>query len=183
MTSSNDGDYWSSSYVGAVTLAWTVNFTHGEMQTVSKASSFSVRCVRGGASFIADPPEQYSIVESGGDTVIVDRMTGLEWEAPDDRELDWKDALNECEQLSFANRNDWRLPNVNELQSLVDYTQHSPALHSDIAEYFQSAIYWSSSPDVWYLNFAWYVSFAAGSVRSDATWLWMYPVVCVRGGV
>jgi hypothetical protein len=65
---------------------------------------------------------------SGG--TVSDRITGLEWLrdpalvlsalAGTDR-LDWEAALSFCETLVFEGHGDWRLPNVNELASLLHF--------------------------------------------------------------
>ncbi len=33
----------------------------------------------------------------------------------------WEEAVDACENLNFEGRSDWRLPNINELQSIVYY--------------------------------------------------------------
>jgi len=65
-----------------------------------------------------------------GDGSISYLATGLMWSKDDSLEaMTWKEALtwvgsqNETEYLGY---NDWRLPNIKELQSIVDYTR-SPA--------------------------------------------------------
>jgi len=40
----------------------------------------------------------------------------------------WCDALAYCENLDFAGHDDWRLPNVRELQSIVDYGRFNPSI-------------------------------------------------------
>jgi hypothetical protein len=63
----------------------------------------------------------------------------------------------------FANHCDWRLPNVKELQSLVDYTQSNPAISSSVPGATQSLFYWSATtaPDP---GGAWSVLFNFGYV-------------------
>jgi hypothetical protein len=51
----------------------------------------------------------------------------------EDGKLTWEEALRWAENLRYAGRSDWRLPNAKELQSLVDYgrspdTTRSPAI-------------------------------------------------------
>lgn len=61
---------------------------------------------------------------------IRDNLTGLVWarNANLDGIKDWLDAVAFCRELTYGGTNDWRLPNLRELQSLVDYGRHSPAL-------------------------------------------------------
>ncbi|HCL58084.1 MAG TPA: hypothetical protein DHW82_13910 [Spirochaetia bacterium] len=60
--------------------------------------------------------------------------------------MNWQSALAYCEMLSLGGREDWRLPNLKELLSLVDYTKYNPAI--DGTKFINtpiSAWYWSSS--------------------------------------
>ncbi|ERJ32115.1 DUF1566 domain-containing protein [Campylobacter concisus] len=69
-------------------------------------------------------------------------------------------AVQYCENLNFAGFDDWRLPTVNELLSIIDYSKYSSAMnlafkYADIP----SGKYWSStksaddSSDVWVVDF------------------------------
>lgn len=66
---------------------------------------------------------------NNGDTVT-DLLTGLEWtkDANPKGYLLWQDASDYVKTLTTGGQNDWRLPNVNELCSLIDYSQYYPAL-------------------------------------------------------
>jgi len=53
------------------------------------------------------------------------------WSAPfTDTVWDWINAINTevGNGIGFAGYNDWRLPNVKELQSIIDYGNHLPAV-------------------------------------------------------
>jgi hypothetical protein len=55
---------------------------------------------------------------------VTDEATGLTWQQADSgKGMDWAAALAYAEGLVLAGRDDWRLPNAKELQSLVDYTR------------------------------------------------------------
>jgi hypothetical protein len=67
------------------------------------------------------------------DDTVTDTCTGLMWQqdpantdgiagVDDDDKLSWCAALSYCENLTFATHTDWRLPNVREIQSIVDYS-------------------------------------------------------------
>jgi Protein of unknown function (DUF1566) len=68
-----------------------------------------------------------------GDGTIADQATGLTWGQEDSAEgMVWEDALAYCEGLELADFDDWQLPNVKELQSIVDYSR-SPDTTSSAA--------------------------------------------------
>jgi len=60
--------------------------------------------------------------KDNGDGTITDNATGLMWAKNDSEQgLDWKNALYYAENSELAGYSDWRLPNVKELQGIVDY--------------------------------------------------------------
>ncbi|MBR4489582.1 DUF1566 domain-containing protein [bacterium] len=63
-----------------------------------------------------------SDAESEGN-VIFDAGTNLYWQKDSAQADTWKEALSYCENLEYAGYDDWRLPNKNELLSLVDYSK------------------------------------------------------------
>ena len=73
-----------------------------------------------------------------GDGTVTDNLTGLVWlkNANCDGQKNWYDALTFCNTLSHMScglsdssaAGDWRLPNANELHSLIHYGVHDPAL-------------------------------------------------------
>jgi hypothetical protein len=76
--------------------------------------------------------------------------------------LQWCDALSYCEGLSFAGHDDWRLPNVRELQSIVDYGRSIPSIEPGFGA--SSGWYWSSTRFAGNPDGAWYVDFGYGRV-------------------
>jgi hypothetical protein len=68
-----------------------------------------------------------------GDSTITDNATGLMWMKNDSKVgMNWEAALNFAENREYAGYSDWRLPDVKELQSIVDYTR-SPGTTSSAA--------------------------------------------------
>jgi Protein of unknown function (DUF1566) len=73
-----------------------------------------------------------------GDGTIADAVTGLTWEklSDDGTVHDWNDAFTWDNALTkvaalnaagFAGHSDWRLPNINELNTLAEFSVHDPA--------------------------------------------------------
>jgi len=75
--------------------------------------------------YVRGNPE-YGVNEytENSDGTITDNATGLIWTQSDSGEgVLWEDALSYAEDAETAGYDDWRLPNVKELQSIIDYTQ------------------------------------------------------------
>lgn len=65
-----------------------------------------------------------NVFVDNGDGTILDEATGLTWTQADSGEpLTWESALTYCLDLELAGDDDWRLPDIKELQSIVDYTR------------------------------------------------------------
>ena len=104
-----------------------------------------------------------------GDNTVTDSKTNLVWMKEDDgKERTWKDAVTYCEQNEAKLPGEgWRLPTVEELFTLVDFTRHSPAI-DPVFSNTKSSWYWTSSPHASYSGYAWYVSFYNGYVNWDS---------------
>jgi hypothetical protein len=78
-----------------------------------------VRCVRG------NPDYGKNDFVDNGDGTITDRATGLMWTKNDSGYcMNWEEALEYVQKMNEQNYlgySDWRLPNVKELLSIVDY--------------------------------------------------------------
>ena len=111
-----------------------------------------------------------------GDGTVTDNSTGLTWEKKTEANVNvnytWQGALAYVAELNamnagagFAGHNDWRLPNIRELLSTVDYSRSNPPIHPafgptrGISNY---AAYWSSTSWAGYQleGSAWAVEFA-----------------------
>ena len=67
------------------------------------------------------------------DGTITDNATGLMWMQNDNTtSILWESALSYAEDFTFAGYSDWRLPDVKELQGIVDYSR-SPATSNSAA--------------------------------------------------
>jgi len=108
-------------------LAFGVNFGTGHIKAynINAGPKHLVRFVRGNLAY------GVNLFRINGDGTISDLATGLMWQQTDNGSgIDWENALAYVQMQNKANylgHNDWRLPNVKELQSLVDYTRSPSA--------------------------------------------------------
>ena len=116
-----------------------------------------------------------------GDHTVTDTETGLMWQKDEAGAMSWEAALTHCENSQWAGYDDWRLPNRNELQSIVDYTRSNPAINRTVFPGAMSSNYWSSTPDASNTGYAWRVNFSNGDVDHYHKSNNLY-VRAVRGG-
>ena len=104
-----------------------------------------------------------------GDTVI-DWLTGLGWMRVADSAggpVTWEEALYQVAGLNPAGAvagGGWRLPNINELESLVDLGRHSPALPANHPFGDVRDGYWSSTTSMYEPDWAWALYLTKGAV-------------------
>ena len=132
---SKDEQYWADYYVGTTaeggsSAAFGVNHGTGHIKAypanVSGPMGNYVRCARGDSYGIND-------FADNGDGTVTDEATELMWQQADSAVgMDWEDALAFAEGATTGGYDDWRLPSIKELQSIVDYTKSPSA--SDSAE-------------------------------------------------
>ncbi|MBF0108779.1 MAG: DUF1566 domain-containing protein [Magnetococcales bacterium] len=123
---------------------------------------------------------------------VTDNLTGLIWlkSANCFNPQDWTSALatakglanGQCDLADGSVAGDWRLPNINELESLVDYSHHW--LYQEAGYPFSGvrlSHYWSGSTHAHYTSGAWYVHLGYGIVyhndKANSNLVWP-----VRGG-
>ena len=101
----------------------------------------------------------------------------------------WNNGIINCEALDYAGYSDWRMPNLKELVSIIDYGRQNPAMN---ATFFPDPLvgvnfYTSSTALAWATTYAWGVKFYRGyvgdtgvdkSTSSGAAGVWP-----VRGGI
>lgn len=132
-----------------------------------------------------------------GDGTITDSKTGLIWkkcfegvsgascETGSPNSFTWQAALQQPEIVNseggFAGSTGWRLPDINELGSIVEEQCFDPAINLIRFPNTPSLNVWSGSPFAGDSNKAWYVNFSNGHsmfyTRADN-----YAVRLVRGG-
>jgi hypothetical protein len=152
--------YWTSTTLAFGTdHATVVEFLEGTTTYHIKPHNLHVRAVRGGQL-------PNSLVDNG-DGTVTDTVSGLMWQQDESRTMSWEEALDYCETLELAGYDDWRLPNRNELQSIVDDETYNPSIDTLFFPGAMTFSYWSSTT----LNpaiipgQAWSVSFIYGTLE------------------
>ena len=131
---------------------------------------------------------------------VLDNLTGLIWarNANQFGLVNWDTAVTDCNNLNYGGTNDWRLPNVRELQSLIAWQYSSPALSDgtgtnkwtealgpftgvQLYDYL-AASYWTSTTCAYPTGNAWVVGLVDGRVRDDVKTSGALYVWPVRGG-
>jgi hypothetical protein len=123
-----------------------------------------------------------------GNGTVTDNLTGLIWLKNADcwGSINWNTAIDNSNALASGScgltdgsvAGDWRLPNLRELYSLVDFSQVYPALPSGhpFTSVQSSSAYWSSttaangSSDAWYVNLIIGLVDIAGKTYTNYVW-------------
>ena len=153
-----NGYYWTQTECARLPdQAWYVHFGGGRVYRGMKHGSYMVWPVAGKKGGNNSAGVRFN--EDGN--LIFDSRTERIWLNDKKLNMDaatWKEAIN-CIKSLNSNRaagfNDWRLPNIRELDSLVDTTQHSPAFAADCLFAATKDGYWSSTTSLYEPRYAW----------------------------
>ena len=123
---------------------------------------------------LSTPDENFMIVQEG---TLLGKNTGLVWmrcslgQSWDGESCQgqgklftWIAALKAANHNQYAGFKDWRLPNKNELESLVELSCSLPAINATLFPQTPRGFFWSSSPYSGVADGAWSVDFAYGAV-------------------
>ena len=131
----------------------------------------------------------YSSSVISGAAITIDNRTGLMWAQDGEgagckgaaSKVTWLNAIIFCEGLSFAGYDDWRLPNVKELMSIVDYSRGYPVVNVTFFPNTNPDNYKSSTTDAASTGNTYNVQFFSGKVESGSKGS-AHSVRCVRAG-
>ena len=170
----NSSDFfWSASPVPFLNLAYGIRFEMGYIYDHDPYTASRVRCVRG--AYAASEP-RFDIE----DETVSDAGTELMWQrGVFDDVMSWLDSLTACEALELAGHEDWRLPSLKELQTIVDERRVDPSI--DFVAFPNTPIegFWASTPVRIDPATAWSTSFTDGYSIIYATDE-LHQVRCVR---
>lgn len=182
-----NNNYWSSTSSASLSSeGWVVGFFVGQSITTANTTAAHVRCVAN------NPIEYRPPFTDNGDGSVTSLSTGLIWQkcsmglgnnatcTGTATTGNWLAALTYCQGLSLAGRS-WRVPNVTELRSLVDYAKSNPAINGTIFPNTLNDEYWSSSTYASTPANAWSIDFAQGIVQVPNLKTAPRRVRCVSG--
>ncbi len=130
--------------------------------TIDIQGSPKVVCAHNYPAWGLVPLSPDTLQDSGNDTIL-DTRTGLEWQkTPPGSLMDWTNAQGYCDSLLLADQPDWRLPTIAELRSLVDYTDSTSPVLSDVFGPMYKDYFWTVTPSKQSQNDAWYVQMQHG---------------------
>lgn len=132
---------------------------------------------------VQGPTLPYGSFQDNGNGTITDLTTGLMWQAGEIRSKKWQEALAYCRELELGGFQDWRLPTIRELSTLVDENRIDPSINTTFFPGTRSAQYWSSTTSASHPGFAWNVSFDNGMEYNGGYKGRRYFVRAVRGGI
>ena len=123
---------------------------------------------------------------AGAEIVIRDNLTGLMWTKNANLPAgtrSWSDAVTYCENLTYCGYSDWRLPNIMEAISLMNYGRMMPTLEGGGPTFINvqtgDVYYWASSVDAGTPStYAWRFSMRVGTTdtQTKATLHYVWPV-------
>ena len=76
----------------------------------------------------------------------------------------WVEAINAGENETFANHSDWRVPNIKELNSILEDACYEPAINENIFPLTPQSFFWSSSPHAVDSNDQRWLDFVVGDI-------------------
>jgi hypothetical protein len=158
-------------FLSSISLAGTINLPRtGQTKCYDTAGS-EINCSGTGQdgeiqAGVAWPDSRFT---DNSDGTMTDNLTGLMWARNGNLPgwtKTWDQPLDYCNNLTLGGYNDWRLPNVNELESLINANLYDIAtwLNTQGFTDVQDRYYWSSTSYAGSTAYAWIVGMLGGSV-------------------
>jgi hypothetical protein len=161
------GYYWTASPASRLmNQAWYIHLGGGRVYRGMKDGSYMVWPVAGSPVEEHLPTKRFNFT----DNILRDHYTKRMWLKQDNHlafPVKWNEAfdiISEMKQQYAGGYSDWRLPNIRELESLVDLNRHSPALKPAPLIGKVAEGYWSSTTSVYEKRYAWVLYTRDGAI-------------------
>ena len=179
--------FWTSSVHPSGGAFQSVAFKYGNVSFPVTRGDIFARCVR------SEPhPTPPRFIKGGGvEPVVTDDESRLLWQGcaagytgedcagGSANTMEWAQALQYCESLIWGGYSDWRLPDIIELQSIVDNFRMEPAVDETFFPTLRNSVHWASSTNAYYEDYAFCVTFNLGNVAYEHK-INVHEVRCVR---
>ena len=140
----------------------TVQFGTGRSDGWEDFQTYFVRCVTDTSSALNPSLSDETT------NIVLDDATHLMWTKSSFGTADWQAALDGCESLELDGYDDWRLPDRNELMTIVDVSVTvAPTIDTGFFPDTQSARYWTSTSDFGDESFAWHIDFDSAAIFNN----------------
>ena len=154
------GKFWSSTEYAFDTskYAYYSDFStgfsadYGDRSVFEKSNSYAVRCVKG------DAIKEGEFKRDTAKELVSDSTANLMWEDTShiNRTSDVEAAIDYCEGLNLGGFSDWKLPNLNEFNTITDRSHYDSAINLIFAnrlsigednnnDHYRAANYWTST--------------------------------------
>lgn len=158
--------FWASNqHLTRTTYGWSVDFRNGMLDWNYKPNLFYSRCVRDDEKIEFHEENRF---EREGD-VLYDKLTKLYWQ--DDKAAketigNFTEAKEYCSNLELDGYTDWRVPEIYELVSILNYDRVNPYTFKDFKN-IQSDWYWANQMTKHEEGSAWLMEFNLGIPNWD----------------
>ena len=127
---------------------------------------------------------RFTVLTEFNNEAVRDNTTGLIWERSPRLDMyNWDRAHQRCLSSNAGSRKGWRVPTVQELNSLIDPSSADVKLpEGHPFNNVEPAIYWSATKPQGDATYALFVNFSSGRSASLENYMSSF-VWCVRGGM
>jgi hypothetical protein len=143
--------YWSASSAdnSGSPEAWFISFANGDTYLAPSSSPSQAagpaRCVRGGRDV---RPDHYTVGTGATAGAIRDNETGLTWQSDLSPSTFMFGDSSFCDDATTGGFDDWRLPTITELQTIMDDTRTAPSVDTNMfpIDPDMNISFWTSTP-------------------------------------
>lgn len=158
------GDYWTGNeFIPQPHMAWVIFTGFGSAIVKDKTTKRYVMAVRGGNDLRFGTRDTSRFIDNG-DGTVTDLATRLMWQKGENKRAGKEEAERICKEMTLAGYQDWRLPNIKEINSIQDLSYSGNSWFFDEffpAEGVEGMLHYRAST-VFYHYYSWVTNFSMG---------------------